>query len=131
VVTVISSTHLSHSRESELRTATPKARSTARTYANSETRDKAIEEVATAQAERGDVQQARETAMSSADPRHTLESIAVVQASKGDLQGARETIVAISHSNRVLDAVAGTYPITNTGTAGRTADTTMHHVTVQ
>jgi hypothetical protein len=79
----------------------------ARTYANSETRDKAIEEVATTQAERGDVRRARETAMSIPDPRHKLESIAIVQASKGDLQGARETIVSIGHSNRVLDAVAG------------------------
>jgi hypothetical protein len=72
---------------------------TARTYANSETRDKAIEEVATAQAERGDVRQARETAMSIADPRHTLESIAIVQASRGDLQGARETAQEIYPAN--------------------------------
>jgi hypothetical protein len=80
---------------------------TARSYPNSETRFKAIEEIAAAQAELGDVHGARETAMLLADSRRALESIAVVEASKGDLEGARETIAPIGQSNRVLDAVAG------------------------
>ena len=79
---------------------------TARSYTNSETRIKAIEEIVTAQAELGDVRGARETALLLADPRHALESIAVVQASKGDLPGARETIGSAGQSNRVLEAAA-------------------------
>ncbi|MGA8074885.1 MAG: hypothetical protein WB995_15525 [Candidatus Acidiferrales bacterium] len=86
------------------------ALSAARAYGVSDTREKAIQEIAVAQAERGDVQGARHTASLRTDPGATLEAIAVVQAGKGDLAGSRETIAALSHPNRALEAI-GEYQI--------------------
>jgi hypothetical protein len=80
---------------------------TARAYSASETRAKAIQEIATVQAERDDVRGARETAATVGTSSGALEAIAIVQAQKGDLRGARETVVPIGHSDRVLGAVAG------------------------
>jgi len=77
----------------------------ARVYSNSDTREKAIREIAIAQAKSGDVQGARQTISLLTDAGPALEAIAVVQAEKGDIRSARETIAGLIAPNRALEAI--------------------------
>lgn len=78
----------------------------AEAYSNPDTRDKAIREIAVAQAQRGDVQGARQTASLLADSGPALQGIAVTQAEKGDLQGAHNTISSVPKPDEALEAIA-------------------------
>ena len=83
---------------------------TAREYAVVQTREKSFQEIAVAQARRGNARGARETASLLADPLPALDAVAAALAERRDLQGARETIAKAPSPYAALTAI-GEYQV--------------------